>query len=165
MQTPLPYSIHPISKVLEQIAHDDADPWIAVGNFLHDWWCYGKEYRHDLIVESPSLADIYLQPQWAAFCAATVEELCRRTSFPCPAWVDDPMFVLTEPWKLPSASDDDAGLPSFKRRTILVGSNVLDNKYELHKRYPQVTTRFLPWTDQEIQQMVQDGARAEQPTS
>lgn len=75
------------------------------------------------------------------------------------------MFVLTEPWKLPSASDDDAGLPSFKRRTILVGSNVLDNKYELHKRYPQVTTRFLPWTDQEIQQMVQDGARAEQPTS
>ena len=155
MQTPL--SIHPIATVLAQIAHDDADPWVAVGIFLHDWWCYGKEHRHDLIAQAPSLTDIYLQPQWAAFCAATVEEVCRRTSFPCPDWVDDPIFVLAEPWRLPSAPDDaTSGLPSFQHRNILVGSNVLDNKYELQERYPQITRRFLTWTDQEIQHMVKD---------
>jgi hypothetical protein len=158
VQTPLPYSIHPIASVLAQIAHDGADPWVAIGNFLHDWWCYGKEHRHDLIAEPPSLPDIHLQPQWAAFCAASVEEVCRRTSFPCPDWVDDPIFVLAEPWRLPSAPDEDndSGLPAFQRRNILVGSNVLDNKYELQERYPHVTHRYLSWTDQEIQHMVQN---------
>ncbi len=164
MQTPLPYSIHTIAAVLAHIARDDADPWVALSNFLHDWWCYGKDRRHELITEPPALADIHLQPRWAAFCAATIEELCQRTSFPCPAWVGDPLFVLAKPWQLPSAPDDAHTweLPSFAHRNIRVGPNVLDNKYELQEYYPQISARYLSWTDQEIQQMIHDGIDVEQ---
>jgi hypothetical protein len=157
MKSSHPYAIHTIKAVLENINHcDDDDQWIAIGNFLNDWWYSAKDHRNDLISESPTEHDIQLQPQWAAFCAATVEELCIRTSFPCPTWVNQSVYFLKEPWILPSAPDqsDAKMLQPFQRRNIFVGSNVIDNKYELRYKYPQQASKFTPWSEEEVQRLI-----------
>lgn len=152
-----PYLIHTIKEVLMNINHcDNDDEWIAIGNFLNDWWGNAKNYRHDLIDEPPTEQDIQLQPQWAAFCAATVEELCIRTSFPCPPWVNQSDYFLKEPWILPSAPDqpDAQMLQPFQRRNIFVGNNVIDTKYELKHKYPQQAAKFTPWSEEEVQRLI-----------
>jgi hypothetical protein len=76
------------------------DPWIALGNFMNDWFDNMKDRREQLVTdplrepESPSTE----AHQWAAFCAASVEWFCQRYGVPCPAWVQDPGYTLAEPW-------------------------------------------------------------------
>ena len=89
--------LHSIVEVVTQIYHGE-DPWFALGCFLHDWWCYGIDSRQDLIAEPPTRATTSEEKRWAAFCAATVEELCVRISFPCPAWTNQPDYFLEQPW-------------------------------------------------------------------
>ncbi len=36
--------IHTIADAAAQIAQGE-DPWFALGNFLHDWWCYAVDVR------------------------------------------------------------------------------------------------------------------------
>ena len=84
---PIPFIQLKCSTILAHPHEDETpNPWLPIGNFLHDWWCYACPYRHELIDEPPALADIQQQPQWAAFCAGRVEELCTEHAFPCPMW-------------------------------------------------------------------------------
>src|SRR5438874_12999062 len=97
MEAPLPYPIHSIADAVARIDQGE-DPWFALGCFLHDWWCYAMDHRQNLIAEPPATASTPEGRRWAAFCAATVEELCARTSFPCPAWTNQQDYFLEQPW-------------------------------------------------------------------
>jgi hypothetical protein len=122
--------LHSIAEVATQIYHGE-DPWFSLGSFLHDWWCYGIDSRQDLIVEPPTRATTPEERRWAAFCAATIEELCARTSFPCPAWTNQPDYFLEQPWfYYPQPSQRDWLLSTtpepFKRRNIFVGGRACE---------------------------------------
>ncbi|TMC18983.1 MAG: hypothetical protein E6J34_15920 [Chloroflexi bacterium] len=157
MTPPLPYPIHPIADVAIRISQGE-DPWHALGNFLHDWWCYAVDYRHDLIARPPAIGSTSEGRRWAAFCAATVEELCARTSFPRPAWINQQDFFLAQPWFYdPQPSQRNWLLSTtpepFKRRNIFVGGSVLDNKYELEQLFSS-KPRWTLWSDQELQELL-----------
>jgi len=158
MATPLPYPIHSIADVAVRI-YQGEDPWFALGCFLHDWWYYAVDHRQDLISEPPAAAATQEGRRWAAFCAAVVEELCSRTSFPCPVWTHRRVYVLERPWfYFPQLSQRDWLLSTtpepFKRRNIFVGGSVLDNKYELQHTF-DTKPRWSMWSDQELQSLVE----------
>lgn len=157
MSSPLPYSIHTIADAAKQIAQGE-DPWFALGSFLHDWWCYAVEARAELIAEPPVLDTTLEEKRWSAFCAATVEELCFRTNFPYPTWINNPDYVLEQPWFYdPQPSQRDWLLSTtpepFRRRNVFVGGNVLDNKYELRQKFGS-KPKWSVWTDEELQKLV-----------
>src|SRR5260370_5029093 len=92
-----PYPIHSIASAAKQISQGE-DPWVALGCFLHDWWCHAENERLDLIAEQPALAEAVEEKRWAAFCAAIVEELCSRTSLASPEWINQQDYFLAEAW-------------------------------------------------------------------
>ncbi len=120
-------------------------PWVALGNFMNDWFEYEKDRRAELVAEPLSLPSS-LTPdmlRWATFCAASVEWLCDRYAVPCPSWVCDPIYHLPEPWF-------DAPYPNkpvvrtmllqttpepFTRRNIFCGNRMFANKYELAEQH------------------------------
>ena len=157
MVSPLPYPIHSVVDAATQI-YQGEDPWYALGNFLHDWWCYAIDYRQNLIIEPPVTGSTLEGRRWAAFCAAMVEELCSRTSFPCPIWINQRDYFLEDPWFYDSQLSQRDWLLSttpepFKRRNVFVGGNVLDNKYELQHLFG-AKPRWTIWSDQELQNLL-----------
>lgn len=156
MTSSFPYPIHPISEAAVQI-YQGEDPWFALGCFLHDWWCHTNSERLELVTTPPPPATTPEGEKWAAFCAATVEELCVRTSLPSPTWTSQQKFFLADPWfydPQPSPSQREWLLSTtpepFKRRNIFVGGNVLDNKYELKNQF-EARPAWTIWTEQELQ--------------
>ena len=154
--SPLPYPIHPIVDAAAAIEQGE-DPWFALGNFLHDWWCYAVEVRTDLIAEPPVPGTTQEGKRWAAFCAATVEELCLRTGFPCPAWTRKSTYVLEQPWFYDSEPSQRDWLLSttpetFQRHNVFVGEGILDNKYELQQQFGS-KPRWSVLSDQELQRL------------
>ncbi|HLX41475.1 MAG TPA: hypothetical protein VKR42_13160 [Ktedonobacteraceae bacterium] len=157
MTSLLSYPIHPIADVATQI-YQGEDPWYALGCFLHDWWGDAVDYRQELVAEPPLPVATREGKRWAAFCAAVVEELCARTSFPRPAWTERPEYFLEHPWYYYSQASQRDWLrstspESFKRRNIFVGGSVLDNKYELQHLYGS-KPRWTIWSDQELQNLL-----------
>jgi hypothetical protein len=155
MASALPYPIHTIAGAAARI-YQGEDPWFALGCFLHDWWCHTEDVRWDLIAEPPAPATTLEERRWAAFCAATVEELCARTSLTCPAWTNQQDSFLEHPWFYPPQQSQRDWLlsttpESFKRRNIFVGGSVLDNKYELQHLFGS-KPKWAMWSDQELQQ-------------
>src|SRR5260370_25440537 len=75
-------------------------PWVALGNFMNDWFDYAKDRRAQLVVDSIFLPESPNSEalRWAAFCTASVEWLCERYSVPCPSWVHTSTYSLSEPW-------------------------------------------------------------------
>lgn len=156
MATPLPYSIHSITDAVASIDQGE-DPWFAFGCFLHDWWRYAVDRRQDLISIPPAPTTTAEGKRWAAFFAAAVEELCSRTSFPCPAWTHKQDYKLEHPWfHSPQLSQRDWLLSTtpepFKRRNIFVGGSILDNKYELQQT-SHSKPRWSIWSDQDLQNL------------
>ncbi len=163
MTSPLPYPIHTIADAATQIAQGE-EPWFVLGNFLHDWWCYAIDARADLITEPPIPGTTFEEKRWAAFCAATVEELRARTGFPCPTWTSKRDYVLEHPWfYYPQPSQREWLLSttpeSFKRHNVFVGRSVLDNKYEL--RQFESKPRWTVLSDEFLQKL----ARAKEDAS
>lgn len=153
MASSLPYHIHTIADVAASI-YQGEDPWFALGSFLHDWWSHAEDVRRNLMAEPPAPATTSEEKRWAAFCAATIEELCIRTSLVCPAWANRQDYFLAQPWfYYPQPSQRDWLLSTtpvpFKRRNIFVGGNVLDNKYELQQLFG-AKPRWAMWSDQEL---------------
>ena len=118
------------------------DPWIALGNFMNDWFENAKDRREQLVADSlvaPTLSSTDAQ-RWAAFCAASVEWLCQRYGVPCPEWVYDPTYYLPEPWfyypqeKLRERLIQQTPEP-FTRRNIYCGNRMFENKYELAEQF------------------------------
>lgn len=156
MAISFPYPIHPIATVATQIDQGE-DPWFAIGCFLHDWWHYVKDRRQELIDEPPPPASTQDGYRWIAFCAATVEELCMRTSFPYPAWIYQPEYVLDDPWFFSTQISQHDWLQAttpepFRRRNIFPGGSVLDNKYELQNIFGS-KPRWSIWSDQDLQSL------------
>jgi hypothetical protein len=145
------YPIHPIADALIQIDQGE-DPWYAINSFLHDWWCYAVDYRQQLIAEALRPTTTTEGKRWAAFCAATVEELCERTGFPCPTWTNDLGYVLNDPWFYSTEQRDwlvETTPETFKRHNVFFGKGVLDNKYELKELFP-AKAPWTIWSQQEL---------------
>ncbi len=122
-------------------------PWVALGNFMNEWFDYAIDRRAHLIADPLTLPEelsidaLY----WAAFCAASVEWLCARYEIPCPAWVYNPSYSLPEPWfDSPGAHKPQVRerliqqTPEpFARRNVYCGNRVFANKYDFAKQYQQ----------------------------
>ena len=114
------------------------DPWVALGNFMNDWFDHAKDQRDRLVAESlmqPDAPNAHTR-RWAAFCAASVDWLCQQYSVPCPVWVHDPSYCLLQPWfYYPQARLHERLMQQtpepFKRRNIYCGNRMFLNKYEL----------------------------------
>lgn len=136
---------------LQTIAHtyqeiyQDERAWTALGNFMNDWFDYASDRREQLVAESiivPENAESNML-RWAAFCAASVEYLCERYNVPCPSWVFDPTYHLSEPWFYSLAANRfeirtrliEQTPEPFTRRNIYCGNRMFDNKYEFVERY------------------------------
>lgn len=120
-------------------------PWVALGNFMNDWFDYAKDRRAELVAEPISLPEMPDNEmfRWAVFCAASVEYLCQRYSLPCPSWVRNPIYTLAEPWfHVPMAHKPEVRAyliqktpEPFARRNIYCGDRVFANKYEFAEEY------------------------------
>ncbi len=116
------------------------DPWVALGNFMNDWFLYATDQRAQLVAAPPVLTeDATLEERrWATFIAASVEYLCEQYAVPCPVWAHDPRFCLDAPWyhALYVHEDVRARLErttpeAFKRRQIYCGDRVYLDKREI----------------------------------
>ena len=118
------------------------DPWVALGNFMNDWFDYAKDRRSELVAAPLAIPEKYTEKQlrWALFGAASVEYLCARYNVACPSWVYDPLYTrLPEPWfDAPMAHTPEVRAylvertpEPFARRNIYCGNRIFANKYEL----------------------------------
>jgi hypothetical protein len=123
-------------------------PWVALGNFMNDWFDDAKERREQLVVEAivPPPQPTKEMLRWAAFCAASVEWLCARYKVSCPSWVFDPAYTLVEPWFDDPCADQpevrewllqDTPEP-FRRRNVYAGDRLFENKYEFAEQVRQL---------------------------
>lgn len=136
--------LHTMAATFQDICRGE-EPWIALGNFMNEWFDYAKDRREELVATPLSLPEGAHQRQrrWAAFCAASVEYLCARSSVPCPAWVYQSVFILPEPWfDAPMAHKPEVRTylleqtpEPFARRNIYCGNRMFANKYELAEQY------------------------------
>lgn len=121
------------------------EPWIALGNFMHDWFDYAKDRRFELVANPISVP---IKPnddmlRWAAFCAASVEWLCEKYGVICPAWVQNSCYSLAQPWfDSPGAHKPHVRArlieqtpEPFARRNIYCGNRMFRNKYEFAEEY------------------------------
>jgi hypothetical protein len=117
------------------------DPWIALGNFMNDFFGNYPDRRTELVRE-PLQVPTYVTPEehrWTVFCAATVEHLCQKYELACPAWVHNPAYSLAEPWYYAMGAHKphvrarlERETPEpFARRNIYCGNRMFVNKYEL----------------------------------
>ncbi|MBV9020390.1 MAG: hypothetical protein JOZ71_06710 [Ktedonobacteraceae bacterium] len=126
-------------------------PWVALGNFMNDWFCYKKDRRTELVATPLSLPETLSDEtfRWAVFCAASVEYLCERYEVPCPSWVHNPAYHLPEPWfDSPMAHKPEVRewlietTPEpFTKCNIYCGNRMFANKYELAEQYRRRSTR------------------------
>ncbi len=124
-------------------------PWVALGNFMNDWFDYAKDRRAELVAAPISLPETlnHEKFRWAVFCAASVEYLCERYEVPCPSWVHNPAYCLPEPWfdapmahKLQVREYLVRQTPEpFTRRNIYCGNRMFANKYEFAAQYRRLS--------------------------
>jgi hypothetical protein len=127
------------------------EPWVALGNFMNYWFDYAKDRRAELVVMALSLPNPLSDDsfRWAVFCAASVEYLCDRYRVPCPSWVHNPAYCLSEPWfDAPMAHKPEVRewliqeTPEpFTRRNIYCGNRMFNNKWELAEQYAPLFAR------------------------
>jgi len=125
-------------------------PWVALGNFMNYWFDYAKDRRTELVATPISLPDPLSDElfRWAVFCAASVEYLCERYGVPCPSWVHNPAYCLSESWfdapmahKLQVRERLVQQTPEpFTKRNIYCGNRMFANKWEFAEQYRQFTS-------------------------
>ncbi len=136
-----------MARAYQQICQGE-DPWIALGNFMNDWFAYAKDQREALVADPVSISTETprSRKRWAVFIAASVEWLCARYQVPCPQWVYDPIYQLARPWWYEEHANHPtvrahliATTPEpFTRRNIYCGNRIYNNKYELN----EITTKL-----------------------
>jgi len=91
--------LHTMVATYQEICQGE-ELWVALGNFLSDWFDYAKDQRAELVAAPLSLPQDANQQQrrWAAQNAASVDYLCARFSVRCPIWVSHPIYTLPDPW-------------------------------------------------------------------
>jgi len=138
---------HTVAKVFDHICNNEM-PWVAIGNFLNDWWAYAVDHRPELIEAPLAPASTLEMQRWAAFCAAMVEWLCWEASLPAPSWVHQECYILPEPWYLreqwSSRSKLLARTPApFQKRNIFGGDRMFLHKWDMAKQMQQKGQYFL----------------------
>lgn len=136
--------LHTIALAYQKICAGE-DPWIALGNFMHDFFGSYAHRRAKLIHEPITLPESLTpqQRQWAAFCSGAVEYLCQKYGLVCPDWAYDPMYTLEEPWfdfdspwsakeHVRNMLREDTPV-QFARRNVYCGNRVFLNPHE-HQR-------------------------------
>jgi len=133
-----------IALTYHQICQGE-QPWVALGNFMNDWFDYAKERRSELVAVPISLPETLSHEafRWAVFCTASVEYLCDRYEILCPSWVHNLNYRLPEPWfDAPMAHKPqvreyliEQTPEPFTRRNIYCGNRMFENKYELAEQY------------------------------
>ena len=137
-----------IKRSFEQILVGES-PWIPLGKFMHQFFGVHKHLRSELMEESIEVPGQCTpsQFQWAVFCAASVEYLCKKYDLPCPEWALSPQYSLEDPWYYAIGAD----LPRvqeklrqttpepFTKRNIFCGDRVFNNKYEYQGRQGRKT--------------------------
>ncbi len=124
------------------------DPWVALGNFMNEWFDYAKDQREQLVAD-PLILPESLHPdlfRWAVFCTASVEWLCERSTIPCPSWVHASLYQLPEPWFFTPQEHLHERLAQktpepFKKRNIYCGNRMFANKYELAEQLQELRRR------------------------
>ena len=60
--------LHTMAGAFQEISEGE-EPWIALGNFLNDWFDYAKDHRPELVAAPLSLPQDTNQQRrrWAAF--------------------------------------------------------------------------------------------------
>jgi len=130
-------------RSFEEICAGEA-PWIPLGKFMHQFFGCFSHLRPDLMEESIEVPENCSpeQFQWAVFCAASVEYLCKKYDLLCPEWALNPRYSLEAPWYYAIGAD----LPRvqeklrqttpepFTKRNIFCGDRVFNNKYEYKGR-------------------------------
>ena len=129
------YQYHTIAETFELICSNE-NPWMAIGNFLNDWWYYTADQRVKLIETPLPLKATKKAHQWAAFCAAMIETLCERCDVPYPNWITQEHLVLPGPWFYDKDKESRARLLAiaptpFKKRNVYVSNRVLSGKWDL----------------------------------
>ena len=122
------YRWHTIQETFDQICNNQA-PWVAIGNFLNDWWFFAVEYRREMIEQPPAKAATQETQRWAAFCAAMVEWLCVQDNVLCPNWTKHRRYMLADPWFFYEDDESRAWLMAttpapFKMRNIYGGDRM-----------------------------------------
>lgn len=130
-------------RSFEQICQGE-DPWLPLGNFMHQFFGYYTHLRLEMVCEPLEVAEDCSpeQFQWAVFCAASVEHLCKKYEIPCPVWALQPRYILEQPWyydisaNLPEVQEElrQTTPEEFSRRNIFCGNRVFNNKYEYKGR-------------------------------
>jgi hypothetical protein len=144
------YQLQTMACAYQEICQGE-EPWVALGNFMNYWFDYAKDRRAELVAIPLSLPEPLTDElfQWAVFCAASVEYLCDRYQVPCPSWVRNPAYCLSEPWfdalmaHKPEVREwliQDTPEP-FTRRNIYCGNRVFNNKWEIAEQYAPLFAR------------------------
>jgi hypothetical protein len=132
-------------KQAYQDIREGNEPWVALGDFSHDWYGNYPETAQRIAlvaepVEIPAESDPVELRQWAAFCAASVEYLCLEASIAVPSWVYNPLYTLskeetfyTSPLaykqRVRERLEQEAPEP-FRKRNVFCDKRVYANKYE-----------------------------------
>lgn len=127
-----PWHRYASAESLQRITDQHEEPWVAIGDFLDDWRRSAKEDRAELVHEPLEETTTLEFQHWAAFFAATVEQLCTQDGLPVPTWAMKQQYTLSEPWYLEARTlqlrklQEDTTPEIFKRRNILGGDRMLD---------------------------------------
>jgi len=120
------------------------EPWVALNEFLHEWFEYAKDQRSQLIAERIPAGDSLEKREpalwrWAVFCAATADWLCEQGGVQRSTWADDPVYTLAAPWYCfdapgiakPHVRDQLKRVTPtpFRRRNIIYGDRIFVTKY------------------------------------
>lgn len=128
----------------EQI-RDGIQPWVALGNFMNNWYAYHADQRSVLIADplpDYDVTNLYVH-RWAVFCATSVEWFAHKYGEVCPSWVFDEKYMLAEPWFFHPKEEvrewDMSTTPEeFARRKIYCGGRVFANKWELGEEIAKI---------------------------
>ena len=128
-----------LKRTFEQICAGE-EPWLPLGNFMHQFFGQYKLRRADLMRDPIAVPEHLTdqQLQWAVFCAASVEYLCHKYDLCCPAWALHPRYTLDEPWYYAIGAEQprvqeklrQTTPEEFSRRNIFCGDRTFNNKYE-----------------------------------
>ena len=131
-----------IKQAYQDIKNGD-DPWVAIGDFSHDWYGNYPETAQRIALVSepitiPAAASVELR-QWAAFCASSVEYLCQEAAIAIPSWIYDSSYILSTEeafYTSPLAYKqrvrerlEQEAPEAFRKRNVFCSERIYANKY------------------------------------
>jgi hypothetical protein len=130
-----------MARAYEEICAGE-EPWVALGNFINEWFMYATDRRAELVAEAPVEGPVPTpeEHRWACFIAASVEYLCQQYAIPYPPWVHEhpDCYRLAEPWYDTLYLDEEirAWLEEttpepFRKRNIYCGERLYVDKREV----------------------------------